>query len=103
MKFNYIVMNCTKNDGSTLEFPIMFPSKMNLFEIQDALQRSEEIFEIYESNRMVSSGIVEINPDGVSCTGHTQALLDMFKDKPNLVTLLKSRGDIDRKLIESFN
>jgi len=109
MKFNYIVMSCTKQNGSVLEFPIIFPMAMNGFEIQEALQKSNEVFEVYESNKLVSYGIVNIGPNGVTCHGHSDKMIDMFKDfvsdnpEENIVEIIKSRGDIDRKLIESFN
>lgn len=106
MKFNYIVMSCTKDNGQTVEFPILFPQSMNGFEIQEALQRSDEVFEIYESNKLVSYGIVHIDGNGVKCEGHSQKMIDMFKschDNEEIIPIIQSRKEIDEKLITSFN
>jgi len=100
MIFNYIVMSCKKENGSIVEFPIIFPSKMNGFEIQEALQNSDEVFEIYESSELVSYGIVDIGPNGVSCKAQSQGLIDMFNEFPDIQKILHSREKIDEELIK---
>lgn len=93
-------MSCKKENGSIVEFPIIFPSKMNGFEIQEALQNSDEVFEIYESSELVSYGIVDIGPNGVSCKAQSQGLIDMFNEFPDIQKILHSREKIDEELIK---
>lgn len=106
MKFNYIVISCTKEDNKKVEFPILFPISMNGFEVEEALRKSQEVFEIYKHNELVSYGIVYISANGVKCEGQPEKLINMFSgclEGQEIVKILKSRNEIDEKLISSFN
>lgn len=118
MKFNYIVMRCIETNGKVVELPIIFPSSMSGFEIQEALENSSEVFEIYKSNKLVSYGIVYITKDGVTCEGHSENVLNNFRNRDGImlvdgrgrglnveevITILKARKEIDEQLITSFN
>lgn len=103
MKFQYIVISCKHENGKTIEFPVLFSTKMNGFEIQEALQRSDEVFEIYESNTLVSSGFVTIDGNGVKCEGHPEKHVKIVSDGyPELEQVMHSRGSIDEELIKKM-